>query len=109
MSKNYYLKNVVTLTLDENKCTGCGMCTKVCPHAVFSIVEKKAVLVDRDACMECGACAMNCPFEAVQVRSGVGCAAGIIAGILSNSEPNCGGPSCGCSGDTSPKEKSGCC
>ncbi len=32
-----YLKNVVTLKLDENKCTGCGMCLEVCPHQVFKM------------------------------------------------------------------------
>jgi MinD superfamily P-loop ATPase len=69
-----YLKDVVTLHLDEDKCTGCGMCTHVCVHGVFVITEGRAHLVDRDACMECGACAMNCPAEAVSVRSGVGCA-----------------------------------
>jgi MinD superfamily P-loop ATPase len=69
-----YLKDVVTLRLDEDKCSGCGMCTRVCVHGVFAVAEGRAHLVDRDACMECGACAMNCPAGAVSVRSGVGCA-----------------------------------
>ena len=69
-----YLKDVVTLQLDEEKCSGCGMCTQVCVHGVFAVSKSIAHLVDRDACMECGACARNCPVEAVSVRSGVGCA-----------------------------------
>ena len=69
-----YLEETVTLQFDEALCNGCGMCTRVCPHAVFALVEKRAVLVDRGACMECGACARNCELGAIQVRAGVGCA-----------------------------------
>jgi NAD-dependent dihydropyrimidine dehydrogenase PreA subunit len=91
MRKHYYLKNVVTLALDSHKCTGCGMCTFVCPHAVFEIRAKKAVMIDRDACMECGACARNCPTGAITVNAGVGCAAAIIEGAIAGTEPTCGG------------------
>ena len=90
MKKHYYLKDVVTLRLDNDKCTGCGMCTVVCPHAVFEIRNKKAVIIDRDACMECGACAQNCPFAAVTVNAGVGCAAAVIQGAISGTAPTCG-------------------
>ena len=48
-----HLKNVATLKLDEEKCTGCGLCVTVCPHEVFTIVEGKAHIIDLDACMEC--------------------------------------------------------
>ena len=75
MKNQVYLKNVVTLRLDENKCTGCGMCLDVCPHEVFKMNGKHVMIRDRDACMECGACAQNCPANAVSVESGVGCAA----------------------------------
>jgi len=89
-----YLKNVATLRMNDDKCTGCGICTLVCPHEVLVIEDKKAHIVDRDACMECGACAMNCPFEAISVKAGVGCAAAIIQGKLKNGEPCCGDGGC---------------
>jgi ferredoxin len=69
-----YLKDVVTLELDPEKCIGCGMCAEVCVHGVFTVGDRVAHVIDRDACMECGACARNCPADAVSVRSGVGCA-----------------------------------
>ena len=84
-----YLKDVVTLKLDTNLCTGCGMCVIVCPHDVFKIQGGKAMLKDIDSCMECGACAKNCRFGALSVRSGVGCAAGILNGLLSKTDPSC--------------------
>jgi NAD-dependent dihydropyrimidine dehydrogenase PreA subunit len=84
-----YLSDVVTLELDQALCNGCRMCTIVCPHDVFSVENRKASIVRKDLCMECGACAMNCPEKAIRVKSGVGCAAGIINGILRGTEPTC--------------------
>jgi ferredoxin len=73
-----YLRGVATLQLDRETCIGCGLCAEVCPHRVFVVEGKKAVVVDRDACMECGACALNCPVKALAVDAGVGCASGMI-------------------------------
>ncbi|MBW8016600.1 MAG: 4Fe-4S dicluster domain-containing protein [Planctomycetes bacterium] len=84
-----YLQNVATLELDTEKCVGCGMCVTVCPHAVFVIEDKKAIIVEKDACMECGACRENCPVSAIAVRSGVGCASGIINGFIRGTDPTC--------------------
>ncbi len=85
-----YLKNVAQLEYERSKCTGCGMCVKVCPHNVFKIENRKAVILDRDRCMECGACMMNCGFEALHVKKGVGCAYAVILGKIKKSEPGCG-------------------
>jgi NAD-dependent dihydropyrimidine dehydrogenase PreA subunit len=93
--KHRYLKNVVTLQLNEDKCTGCGMCLNVCPQGVLGAAGKKVQITDRDACMECGACAANCPFNAITVNAGVGCAAAIIKGNFTGQKPSCGcGGSC---------------
>jgi NAD-dependent dihydropyrimidine dehydrogenase PreA subunit len=91
-----YLKDVVTLQLDRDKCNGCTICLIVCPHGVFIMKDKKALIKNKDSCMECGACEKNCPEGAITVRSGVGCAAGIIKGLLRGTEPTCD-----CSGDGS--------
>jgi NAD-dependent dihydropyrimidine dehydrogenase PreA subunit len=85
-----YLKGVSTLTLDQSRCGGCGLCAEVCPHLVFRIQNHKAHIVDSDLCMECGACAKNCAAKAVTVRAGVGCANAIIRGKLCGTEPTCG-------------------
>ncbi|PKN37108.1 MAG: ferridoxin [Deltaproteobacteria bacterium HGW-Deltaproteobacteria-2] len=95
MKQQIYLKNVVTLQLDENKCTGCGMCLDVCPHEVFRMNTKHVVIQNRDACMECGACSQNCPADAISVQSGVGCAAAVINSILGKDGECCCGPDTG--------------
>jgi len=84
-----YLKNVVTLRYDPDKCTGCKMCAVVCPHAVFVMDGSRAKLTDRDRCMECGACMRNCAFEAITVRPGVGCAYAILISQFRGKELGC--------------------
>ncbi len=88
-----YLRGVSTLQYDSARCSGCGYCAAVCPHRVFEMDGKKARVADQDLCMECGACMRNCIGEAIKVRSGVGCAAALINGMLT------GDASCGCSDD----------
>lgn len=100
MPKLVYLKDVVTLQLDEAKCVGCGLCLEVCPHDVFKMNGRRVLIHDRDACMECGACSRNCPTEALSVQAGVGCAAAVINGMLGRS-----GAACCCSIDA----QEGCC
>ena len=89
MRKLKYLRNVVTLQLNEKRCIGCEMCIIVCPHAVFRMTGRKAVIADRDGCMECGACAENCPTTAISVHAGVGCVTAIIKGAIRGTEPDC--------------------
>jgi NAD-dependent dihydropyrimidine dehydrogenase PreA subunit len=97
-----YLKNISTLKIAEpSKCTGCGLCIEVCPHDVFEITDRKVVIRNKDACMECGACKLNCPAGIIWVKSGVGCAAAIISGMMTGTEA-----SCDCSGS---KKTGGCC
>jgi NAD-dependent dihydropyrimidine dehydrogenase PreA subunit len=95
-----YLANVASLGMFQ-KNVRLRYVLEVCPHNVFAIQNKKAVIIDKDGCMECGACADNCAFGALSVDKGVGCAAAIINSIITGGEP-----SCGCDNDT---KTSGCC
>ena len=89
MKKFIYLKDVVTLELDREKCVGCGICLMVCPHEVLRMNNGYVGIENRDLCMECGACALNCPTEAVTVTSGVGCAAAVINSALGRDASSC--------------------
>jgi NAD-dependent dihydropyrimidine dehydrogenase PreA subunit len=90
-----YLEDVSTLVLDEDRCIGCGLCTEVCPHAVFEMSRNRAKIVDFNACMECGACVNNCPADAISVSPGVGLATYIIQVWIKGKEnASCGDGCC---------------
>lgn len=89
-----YLLNGYTLALATERCNGCGRCEEVCPHEVFAVQDRKAVIVHRENCMECGACRMNCLMNAIEVSSGVGCAAALVSSMRRGDSAN---PSCECS------------
>jgi NAD-dependent dihydropyrimidine dehydrogenase PreA subunit len=84
-----YVGNGNSLRIDVERCTGCGACLDVCPHAVMELRGRKAVVVARDRCMECGACRLNCSFHAVNVQQGVGCVAALINGMLGKKGSEC--------------------
>ena len=87
---NSYTTN--TLSHDQERCTGCRMCINVCPHAVFASRNGTVAIERMESCMECGACVVNCPEGAIQVDSGVGCAAAMIwAALRGKKEVSCGG------------------
>ncbi len=83
-----------TLQYYADRCTGCRVCTEVCPHAVFEMNGKKARLARLEDCMECGACSLNCQWEAIYVDSGVGCAYAMILAALTGKKDTTCGPQC---------------
>jgi NADH-quinone oxidoreductase subunit F len=60
-------KALITFTIDEEKCTGCGACAKVCPQKAISGKKKKPHTIDKDKCIKCGLCRDSCKFEAISV------------------------------------------
>ncbi|MCK4333420.1 FAD-dependent oxidoreductase [candidate division WOR-3 bacterium] len=56
--------------VDQDICTGCGVCEEVCPYdaSVVDPVKKKAK-VNEALCEGCGACAAACPSQAVKLRN----------------------------------------
>ena len=61
VASNYYV------SLDEEKCVGCGICEKRCQTRAFTIVDKKAVL-DSGKCIGCGLCVAACKTGALELK-----------------------------------------
>ncbi|MDK2824025.1 MAG: hypothetical protein PWQ67_181 [Clostridia bacterium] len=54
------------VTVDAEKCTGCGECANACPAQVFEL-EDVAVVTDNE-CMGCESCVMICPVGAITLN-----------------------------------------
>lgn len=55
------------LTVDYEKCTGCGACVQRCPKQCISWAEREFGFrypqIDKDACVNCGMCEKVCPID----------------------------------------------
>ena len=60
-----YGHDIAPPVVDVEKCTGCGLCVKVCPSLVFKLDEKKSTIIRGEGCNACGQCWAVCPEEAV--------------------------------------------
>lgn len=49
--------------IDEDKCTKCKLCEKICPY--FAIEVKEIVEVNNDKCFGCGLCESKCAVHAI--------------------------------------------
>ncbi len=58
---------LLTIALDQERCTGAAFCAEVCPKDVLVIdrARRLAELARPDECVQCGACIVQCPFDAL--------------------------------------------
>jgi len=61
-------KALITYSINEENCTGCGACTKVCPVDAITGEKKELHTIDPEKCIRCGACISACTFDAVTVE-----------------------------------------
>jgi heterodisulfide reductase subunit A len=68
MNRGKITVEAITARVQEDLCTGCGACTKVCPYnAIYLNQDKRAVVIDA-ACAGCGTCSAECQYGAIIMR-----------------------------------------
>ena len=53
------------ITINEDKCNGCGLCAKACHEGAIGMVDGKAKLLREDYCDGLGDCLPACPMKAI--------------------------------------------
>ena len=53
--------------MDQERCTGCGLCEKVGHCNAIKIVNRKSV-IDREKCLACSTCVDVCPVGAIAMK-----------------------------------------
>lgn len=57
----------VTITVDKEKCIGCGICMERCFMKAIKITDGKCEL-DDSMCRGCGRCTEECPVDAIKIE-----------------------------------------
>ncbi|HEY5537769.1 MAG TPA: NADH-quinone oxidoreductase subunit NuoF [Acetobacterium sp.] len=60
-------KALLTYTISEENCVGCGVCKKKCPAKAIEGKKKKVHEINQKLCIKCGKCYSGCKFDAVLV------------------------------------------
>jgi len=71
LSKNTYQAEAAIACVNEDICSGCGICKTVCSYNAIEIVaegEKSKAQVTDALCKGCGACAAACPSGAMEQK-----------------------------------------
>ena len=61
-------KELLTYTIDPDKCKGCTLCARNCPAGAITGKVKEAHVIDPDKCIKCGVCMSNCKFDAISKK-----------------------------------------
>lgn len=63
-----FCKDLISVSIDPEKCTGCGACLRVCPSEAIIGERKKVHQLNKEKCIKCKACYEACRFEAILIE-----------------------------------------
>jgi len=69
LAKDYVVGAGIVASVNENICSGCGICEVLCPYNAIEVDrEEKVAKVNEALCKGCGTCCSACPSGAAQQR-----------------------------------------
>ena len=91
------------ITIDEEKCNGCGACAAACHEGAIGMVNGKARLLREDYCDGLGDCLPACPTGAItfEVREAPAYDHAAVLASKAAKEAQAGRRPCGCPGSMS--------
>lgn len=60
-------RDLISYMIDQDLCSGCGLCRKECPEGAISGEKKSAHVIDQEKCIRCGLCEGMCRERAVRI------------------------------------------
>ena len=64
---------IAEIELDQDLCSGCGVCIAVCPFEAIRLEksdENLVAIIDENKCKRCGLCRAACPAGAITIKDG---------------------------------------
>ena len=58
-------KDLLNFVIEEDKCKGCTLCSRVCPANAIEGSVKNPHVINTEKCLKCGACIEKCKFGAI--------------------------------------------
>ena len=55
------------VSIDENRCNGCGLCVSACHEGAIQLIDGKAKLISDSYCDGLGDCLPACPVDAIKI------------------------------------------
>jgi NADH-quinone oxidoreductase subunit F len=61
-------RDLITVSIDPEICTGCMVCLKACPTKAISGEKKQPHVIDQEKCTKCRICLESCKFGAISSK-----------------------------------------